>query len=170
MEKGLEDSLLSIDNIEPLQFFSHHKNLAYILIIGMIVGLAFAIKFTTLMLILGLLGVIFYAKLGLAGFVGYFALFVGVFTKAGLWTQLNVNYPKDDVSFLTMVIVASLVICTFCFGIAFYQYKVEAFKKAILVSLIFLLGVGIPVSPWLVKNISEAGMQGNVIGNILGGK
>ena len=51
-----------------LSFFSHHKNLAYILIIGTIVGLAFAMKFTTLMLILGLLGVIFYAKLGLAGF------------------------------------------------------------------------------------------------------
>lgn len=48
-----------------LEFFSHHKNLAYILIIGMIVGFAFAIKFTTLMLILGLLGVIFYSKLGL---------------------------------------------------------------------------------------------------------
>jgi len=44
----------------PLEFFAHHKNLAYILIIGTIVGLAFAIKFTTLMLILGLLGVIFY--------------------------------------------------------------------------------------------------------------
>jgi hypothetical protein len=65
----------------PLEFFAHHKNLAYILIIGTIVGLAFAIKFTTLMLILGLLGIIFYAKLGLAGFVGYFALFVAIFTK-----------------------------------------------------------------------------------------
>lgn len=47
----------------PVGFFAHHKNLAYILIIGTIVGLAFAIKFTTLMLILGLLGVVFYAKL-----------------------------------------------------------------------------------------------------------
>lgn len=38
--------------VPPLKFFAHHKNLAYILIIGTIVGLAFAIKFTTLMLIL----------------------------------------------------------------------------------------------------------------------
>ena len=91
-------------------FFAHHKNLAYILIIGTIIGLAFTIKFTTLMLILGLLGVIFYAKLGLAGFIGYFALFVGVFTKFGLWTQLNVSYPKDDVQFLSTVTIASLAI------------------------------------------------------------
>lgn len=77
----LEVSNESKTDANPLAFFAHHKNLAYIFIIGTIVGLAFAIKFTTLMLILGLLGVIFYAKLGLAGFVGYFALFVGVFTK-----------------------------------------------------------------------------------------
>lgn len=154
----------------PLEFFSHHKNLAYILIIGTIVGLAFAIKFTTLMLVLGLIGVIFYAKLGLAGFTGYFALFVGIFTKAGLWAQLNVNYPKDDVHFLSVITITSLCLAVLFFAIAFYQYKMEAFKKTFLVSLIFIIGIGIPVSPWLVKNISEAGTQGNIIANMLGGK
>lgn len=153
-----------------LAFFSHHKNLSYIFIIGVIVGLAFAIKFTTLMLILGLLGVIFYAKLGLAGFVGYFALFVAVFTKGNLWAQLNVNYPKDDVHFLSLVTLASLAAAAIFFGIALYQYKAKAFQKTLLVSLVFLVGVGIPVSPWLVKNISEIGLQSITIGGILGGK
>lgn len=152
------------------EFFSHHKNLAYILVIGTIVGLAFAIKFTTLMLILGLIGVIFYAKLGLAGFVGYFALFVGVFTKFGLWTQLNVNYPKDDASFLSTVVIVSLLLAIVSFSVAFYQHRVEAFKKAFLVSLLFIIGIGIPVSPWLVKNISETGMDGIKISSILNGK
>lgn len=64
LERGDEQNKIGLTTENtPLEFFSHHKNLAYILIIGTIVGLAFAIKVTTLMLILGLLGVIFYAKL-----------------------------------------------------------------------------------------------------------
>lgn len=154
----------------PLKFFAHHKNLSYILILGMIVGLAFTIKFTTLMLILGLLGVIFYVKLGLAGFMGYFALFVGVFTKFGLWAQLNVNYPKDDQNLLSLITMTSLFLGIVLFAIAFHQYKIETFKKTFLVSLVFLVGVGIPVSPWLAKNISETGIGNISINGILGGK
>lgn len=154
----------------PMEYFAHHKNLAYILILGTIVGLAFAIKFTTLMLILGLLGVVFYAKLGLVGFAGYFAFFVGIFTKFGLWTQLNVNYPKDDANFLSMVTIVSMILAAVFFAIAFRLYATAAFKKTFLVSLIFLVGVAIPVAPWLVKNLSETGLHDIKIGNILGGK
>ena len=154
----------------PLEFFSHHKNLAYILIIGVIVGLAFAIKFTTLMLILGLIGVIFYAKLGLAGFVGYFALFVAIFTKGNLWAQLNVSYPKDDIKLLTYITAGSLLVSLVCFTISFYKYRGEAFKKAFLVTLIFILGIAIPVAPWIIKNVSEAGVSGNIVTNMLSGK
>ncbi len=70
---------------------------------GFVAGIAFAVKFTTLMTFLGIFAVIAYAGLGLGGFFGFFALFVGVFTKFGLWSFLNVNYPKDDPSFLTTV-------------------------------------------------------------------
>lgn len=170
--ENLETTISEQDKEDsPLEFFAHHKNLAYILILGTIVGLAFAIKFTTLMLILGLIGVIFYTKLGLAGFAGYFALFVGLFTKLNLWTQLNVNYPKDDVHFLFLVTIISLVLAVIFFGIAFYQYRAEAFKKTLLVSLIFIIGVGIPVSPWIIKNISEIGGISHIsIGAMLGGK
>jgi hypothetical protein len=162
MEKNKEDT--------PVEFFAHHKNLAYIAIIGAIVGLAFVIKVTTLMLILGLLGVIFYAKLGIFGFGGYFAFFVGIFTKFGLWAQLNVNYPKDDLGFLSLVTIVSLFLGVVFFSFAFYQHKVMAFKKAFFVSLMFLLGVAIPVAPWVIKNITEAREDGIKIGTILSGK
>ena len=166
-----KDTKVTNEKDTPLEFFSHHKNLAYILIIGTIVGLAFAIKFTTLMLILGLIGVIFYAKLGLAGFVGYFAFFVAIFTKVGLWAQLNVSYPKDDTDLLLKVAAFSFFIGIISFAIAFYQYKIEAFKKAFLLTLIFTVGVGISVSPWLVKNIAETGGLSHIsVGNILNGK
>ena len=166
-----KDTKVTNEKDTPVEFFSHHKNLAYLLIIGTIVGLAFAIKFTTLMLILGLIGVIFYAKLGLAGFVGYFAFFVAIFTKAGLWAQLNVNYPKDDTDLLLKVAAFSFFIGIISFAIAFYQYKIEAFKKAFLLTLIFTVGVGISVSPWLVKNIAETGGLSHMsISGILNGK
>lgn len=166
-----KDIKMTNEKDTSLGFFSHHKNLAFILIIGMIVGLAFAIKFTTLMLILGLIGVIFYAKLGLAGFVGYFAFFVAIFTKVGLWAQLNVSYPKDDTDLLLKVAAFSFFIGIISFAIAFYQYKIEAFKKAFLLTLIFTVGVGISVSPWLVKNIAETGGLSHInIANMLSGK
>lgn|GEM_PF-416789 len=122
------------------------------------------------MLILGVLGLIFYSKLGLAGFFGFFSLFVGVFTKAGLWTQLNVNYPKDDTNFLLAVTGISIGFAIIFFAFAFYQHKAIAFKKAFLVSLIFLTGVGITTLPWIVKNISELGINNLSIMGILGGK
>ncbi|MDD2908120.1 MAG: hypothetical protein PHZ26_00010, partial [Candidatus Gracilibacteria bacterium] len=69
--------------------FDNRDYLIYIAIIGAIVGLAFAIKVSSVMLILGIIGVIFYAKLGFSGFLGYFALFIGVFTKLKLWDMMN---------------------------------------------------------------------------------
>lgn len=122
------------------------------------------------MLILGVLGLIFYSKLGLAGFFGFFAAFVGVFTKAGLWTQLNVNYPKDDANFLLAVTGISIGFAIVFFAIAFFRHRAVAFKKAFLVSLIFLVGVGFTTLPWIVKNISEIGLNNLTITGILGGK
>lgn len=122
------------------------------------------------MLILGLLGVVFYSKLGLAGFFGFFSLFVSVFTKFGLWAQLNVNYPKDDANFLFWVTTLSLGLAAVFFAIAFVQHKALAFKKALLVSLVFIVGIGLPTLPWIVKNISETGISGLSIGTLLGGK
>lgn len=122
------------------------------------------------MLILGLLGVVFYSKLGLAGFLGFFSLFVSVFTKFGLWAQLNVNYPKDDANFLFLVTTLFLGLAVVFFAIAFVQYKALAFKKAILVSLVFIVGVGLPTIPWIVKNISETGIGSLNVTTLLWGK
>lgn len=154
-----EKSEVATSEIPGIHFFQEHKNLAYIGIIGMIVGLAFTIKITSLMLILGILSAIFYSKLGLAGFAGFFAFFVGIFTKFNLWTQLNVVYPKENPDFLLKVTLISLFISAIFFVIAYIQYKAITFKKTFLVSLIFILGVGVPTLPWLIKNVSETGVS-----------
>ena len=85
----------------------------------------------------------------------------------GLWTQLNVNYPKDDVQFLSIVTITSLALAIIFFAIAFYQYRAEAFKKTFLISLVFIVGIAIPVSPWIIKNIGETGIKGIKISDML---
>lgn len=62
---------------------SENKKFAKILffIAGIITGIAFGIKFTTLMLIIAILGLIAYKILGISGFFGFFWAFVAIFTK-----------------------------------------------------------------------------------------
>lgn len=135
--------------------FDKKDYLALILVIWSIVWLAFTIKFTSLMLILGLVWVIFYAKLWFSWFLGYFFLFISLFTKLKLWDQLNVNYPKDDVNFINYVSIIGFIISIALFIYTFKKYKLDSFKKAFLINLVFLLWIWITTLPWLVKNIVE---------------
>ena len=153
-----------------LHFFDHRQNLLYIFLFGIVAGLAFAIKFTTLMLILGLVGVIFFAKLGLSGFFGYFAAFVALFTQFRLWGQLNVSYPKDDTALLQQVTIASVLLAAIFFASAWKKHHTIAFKKAFLVTLVFIAGITLPIAPWIVKNISETGLRGFSVNAMLSGK
>lgn len=135
--------------------FDNRDYLIIIAIIWSIVWLAFTIKFTSLMLILGLVWVIFYAKLWFSGFLGYFFLFISAFTKLKLWDQLNVNYPKDDINFINYVSLIGFIISVTLFIYTFKKYKLDSFKKAFLINLVFIIWISIPVLPWLVKNVSE---------------
>ncbi|EKD66012.1 MAG: hypothetical protein ACD_49C00068G0017 [uncultured bacterium (gcode 4)] len=135
--------------------FDNRDYLVLIWVIWMIVWLAFTIKFTTLMLILGLIWVIFYAKLGFSGFLGYFFLFISLFTKLKLWNHLNVNYPKDDVNFINYVSIIGFIISVALFIYTFKKYKLDSFKKAFLINLVFIIWIGITAMPWLVKNMIE---------------
>ena len=65
-------------------------------LIGLIVGFSFTVKFTSTMLIIGCLGVISYRTLSLSGYIGFFFIFLAIFTKLNLWGQMNVPMPKDN--------------------------------------------------------------------------
>ncbi|MDD2486829.1 MAG: hypothetical protein PHS92_00455 [Candidatus Gracilibacteria bacterium] len=151
------------------KLFEKKDYLILLLIIGIITGFAFTIKFTSLMLILGLIGIIFYAKLGFSGFLGYFFLFLGVFTKLRLWDYLNINYPKENVSLINNISYGTIFIALALFIYTFYKYKIESFKKAFLLTLVFVFGIFLAVSPWLIKNSIESYPDIN-IGSILNGK
>lgn len=141
------------EHIGLQDMFAQKKYLLLIAVIGLLVGCAFGIKFTSLLLISWILWVLFYAKLGVAGLFGYFSLYIGIFTKAWLWSMMNVVYPKDDMSFRNSVFLASLVLAGVLFSYSWYKYKTLAVKKLLILVSLFLVWVGIWVSPWLAKNI-----------------
>lgn len=73
----------------------------FYLLAGGLMGIAFAIKFTTLMCIIAAISVLFYARLSILGFFGFLSMFIGIFTTFRLWNFMNVNYPRDS-EYLTL--------------------------------------------------------------------
>lgn len=52
------------------------------------------------MLIIASLALIAYRTLGILGFVGFFFLFLSIFTGAGLWTKMNVWMPIENIDLI----------------------------------------------------------------------
>lgn len=119
-------------------------------------GFAFSVKVTTLMLILGGLGFIAYRKLSIAGFFGFFFLFLATFTKLGFWKIMNVWMPTDKPELLSYTVIIMTLIGAICLGISYAQDKKNNFTEMLVSSLIFIVGIVVGVSPWLVKNVSES--------------
>lgn len=107
------------------------------------------------MLFLGGAAVIFYAGIGLPGFYGFFAFFVGLFTKLGLWGMLNVNYPKDDPALLTQISITAFGISALFFAYAIHKNRERSVTKVLVPLLAFGIAAAAAVSPWLVKNAAE---------------
>jgi hypothetical protein len=152
-----------------------NKKRDYILlaIIGVIIGFTFSVKFTSVMLVLGCLGFIAYRLLSFAGYLWFFFLFIAFFTKFNLWSIMNVPMPKDNPGLLTG---ASLIlggIGIACILISLSRHNKHRnhnnsqdsktpwalFTSWIISSLVFLVGISVGISPWLVKNIHEIGLS-----------
>lgn len=133
------------------KFFSK-KYLIYILLIWVLAWFAFSIKLTSLLLISWIIWVVFYSKLWISWFLGYVFTYIWIFTKFWLWDLLNVAYPKDDVSFKNYTFLVFLVLAIASFSYSIYKFKIESFKKTIIVLWIFLVWIISSLSPWLVKN------------------
>ena len=127
-----------------------------ILVVGIIVGLAFSIKFTTLILIVSILALIAYAELGIIWFLGFFSLFIGIFTGWNLWSKMNVWMPVENIWLIhTIAWVAIIIGCT-CIAISYWKNGFGSVKKWIYISAVFIGGLTIGLSPWLIKNGIEA--------------
>ncbi len=150
-------------------FFDKKEKLVYMLIIWIIIWLAFSIKFTTLMLILGIIWVIFYINIGFSWFLWYFFAFIAIFTKLKLWSYLNINYPKDNDFLLNNVFIFCIIISIILFSYTFYKYNLKFLKKAFILTLIFSTWIFLGTSTWLIKNVSESWNNISIV-NILNWK
>ncbi len=145
-----------------------------ILVVGIIVGLAFSIKFTTLILIVSILALIAYAELGIIWFLGFFSLFIGIFTGWNLWSKMNVWMPVENTWLIHTIAWVAIIIGCICITISYWKNGFESVKKWIYISAVFIGGLIIGLSPWLIKNGIEAqtfttSQKGSLVDSMLWG-
>lgn len=133
-----------------------HKFYILIGLAGCIVGLAFSIKLTTLMLIIASLALIGYRTLGIFGFIGFFSIFLSIFTGANLWSKMNVWMPTENIELIRTIAIICGSIWLASFATAFWQEGKEKFKIWLIASIVFIIGIVLALAPWFIKNGYEA--------------
>jgi hypothetical protein len=137
---------------------SKSEKIKLICIIGIIVWFTFSIKFTSVMLILAVLGWLSYYYVSFWWFVGFFFLFLAIFTKLEFWTMMNVPMPKD-IPTITNISIALLIWALIGFGLDIWSNKSERWINRIsewgIMCTAFLVCVVVACSPWLWKNFQE---------------
>lgn len=132
------------------------KNLSILALSGIIIGFTFSVKFTSLMLILGALGLISYRLLSIGGYFGFFFAFLGIFTQFDLWKKIFIWMPTENHALITQISLGLFFLSAFSFLVAWFEKKnLQYFKNWILAVSIFVISVGVSLVPWFMKNISE---------------
>lgn len=135
--------------------FSKKEYLIYVLIIWILLGFAFGLKFTSLLLISGIISVFFYAKLWVAWMFSYISLYIWIFTKANLWSKMNVAFAETsqdkDIIFFTSLIISFVLL-----WYSFYKYKLKTIKKTLKLLIILFIWIFIWFWPNLIKNIRSS--------------
>jgi hypothetical protein len=126
-----------------------------IFVIWLLAWLAFAIKLTSLLLVLWIIALLFYTELGFAWFLWFLWLFIVLFTKVGLWKYMNISYDKTDLWLINSISISALIISIIFIYIWYIKHKKNIKKLLVLVS-IFILWFIVSLSPWLAKNTIQA--------------
>ena len=159
---------LRLDNksyLEKVKWFVNDKilhkwfnksNLLMMFIIWLLAWFAFSIKFTTLLLISAIIWVIFFARLGVIWFLWYLAIFFALFTKADLWSKMNVVVnPENIIWFETNFSIVSVLMWLWLLWYAFIKNK-WIIKKFFLELAIFILWIIIAILPWMGQHIVDS--------------
>lgn len=139
----------------------------YFVLVWILAGFAFSIKFTALLLFAALFALIFFARLWIVWLFWYISLFFAIFTKFGLWKIMNVSYPSDDINFINTFSLISATIGLWLIMYSFIYNKgiVKTFLSKILAVFIWIL---VALLPWFIFNVSSADTI--TINTILSGK
>jgi hypothetical protein len=166
----LDPALLFVSITALMMFFTFIKKeqekkeyYTILAIIGILIGFAFGIKLTSLMLFLGISGVLAYRMVSFWGYLGFFFTFLAVFTGGNLWPIMNVWMPADY--WILQSISIGLWIIWIIFYVLAYLSNSKLFIKYIWWNCILVLAFFIGISPWIVKNTIEVKPWNNA-GNI----
>lgn len=150
--------------------FSWRNYLIYFFIIWILAWFTFSIKVTSLLLISWIIWIFFFSKLWLSWFFAYILAFIWIFTKFGLWSLMNVVYPKDDMEFRNWVFIWSIVLSIWFLAYAFKKYWLISFKRLFVIFWIFLVWIITSLLPWFAKNITTIDDWNISIGRIINWK
>jgi hypothetical protein len=143
-----------------------------LLIAWFLIWIAFSIKMTSLLLLLGVLKLLFFKKYGFSGVLIFFLLFVGIFTLGGFWSLMNIRTP--DISQSSLFLFSAVCILAWVILTGYEFARSKAWTR-LLVRLgqetwIILMGFVLALMPWWIKNISELPKGASLwIHQILGG-
>lgn len=132
------------------------QSIILIAIAGILTGVAFAIKMTTLMLIIAAFAMIFFRYAKYLWLAIYTSLFLGIFTLGKLWSIINVDFltnlhnPRMIIGWVFLIL-ASALIASACFS----QKHLGRLKNTFIASLVFGFSFLFTLSPWIIKNIAE---------------
>lgn len=141
-------------------YSSRHTYILYGLI-WLLSWFVFTIKFTSLLLIIGLAGTMFFRYLWWSGLLGYLAWFIAIFTKFGFWKYMNVSFPHDDVSLRNQVFIWGILIAGWALAYAWKQDTKKALKWVKYIAVFFLF-VCIGILPWAANNVIRSGWDVSV--------
>lgn len=109
------------------------------------------------MLLLGALGLIAYRFLSISGYLGFFFLFLSIFTGGNLWAKLNVSMPSDP-TLIQGITIVSGILGLACIAWGIFEKKKEGikiFQSWVTASLVFIMSFALGFSPWIIKNYIE---------------
>lgn len=147
--------------------FIKKEDLIYLFLAWILVGFAFAIKMTSLMLFSAAIWLIIFNRIWFSAFLWYLAIYFWVFTKLRLWDMMNVVYPRWNIDFINMFAISSISIWVLLLIFSFIRHKKEYFLKSIYTILIFIAWFFLALSPWIAKNLTDTWNSKIEIWNII---
>ncbi len=156
-EKNSEDKINNLNYFLDNNDFLSDKKVTFklIFVIWLLAWFAFAIKLTSLLLLLSVIALLFYTEVWFAWFLGFLGIFIALFTKVGLWSYMNISYDKTDISLINTVSIIAFLSGIFFITIWFVRHK-ENIKKLLALVWIFVLWAFIALSPWIAKNVVQS--------------
>ncbi len=135
-------------------------------VIWLLLGFAFTIKFTTLLLISAVIWVLFFTRLWILGFLWYLSIYFAIFTAWWLWEMMNVVWLEKSESNTNLALMVWIIWIAFLITARVKTKK--RFRRFIPRLLALFVWIIIAISPWAINNINQAGKFW--ISEILSGK